>query len=307
MATAPGPALDVGGGLWARIKSVALTDVAVLVRGLDRNALDGVERVLAEADLGAAAVSIARDLEARQRRGELRREDEVRSWLREQLLAGLGGGDPGVLNLGPGDGPGVILLAGVNGAGKTTVAARLAYRLKQRGRSVLLAAADTYRAAAGEQLLVWAERLGIPCVSGAPGGDPAAVAFDAIEAATNRNMDAVIVDTAGRLHTQSALMDELKKLLRVTTRRRPGAPHETLLVLDGTVGQNAMQQGRMFGEALPLTGLVITKLDGTAKGGAVLAMSRELGVPVRFIGIGEGLEDLEAFNAASFVDRLLSD
>lgn len=308
MAVASGASLDVGGGLWARIKSVALTDVSVLVRGLDRNALDGIERVLAEADLGSAALEIARELETKQRRGELKREDQVRSWLRERLLSGLAGpGDPAVINLGGGDGPGVILLAGVNGAGKTTVAARLAHRLKQQGRSVLLAAADTYRAAAGEQLSVWAERLGIPCVSGAPGGDPAAVAFDAIDAATNRRLDAVIVDTGGRLHTQGALMDELKKLVRVIARRRPGAPHETLLVLDGTVGQNAIQQGRVFGAALPLSGLVITKLDGTAKGGAVVAMARELGVPVRFVGVGEGVDDLEPFDPVRFVDRLLAD
>jgi fused signal recognition particle receptor len=185
------------------------------------------------------------------------------------------------------------------------VAARLARRLQRQGRSVLLAAADTYRAAAGEQLGVWAERLGVACVSGVSGGDPAAVAFDAIEAAVTRNVDAVIVDTAGRLHTQVDLMDELKKVVRVIARRRPGAPHETLLVLDATVGQNALQQGKVFGGALPLTGLVMTKLDGTAKGGAVIAMARALRVPVRFVGVGEGLEDLEPFDALRFVKRLL--
>lgn len=295
-------------GLWARIKSVALTDVSVLVRGLDRAALDAIERVLAEADLGAGAVEIAEELEAKQRRGELKREDQVRGWLEQRLRAYVEGPpNPGDLNLGDGDGPGVILLAGVNGAGKTTVAARLARRLQREGRTVMLAAADTYRAAAGEQLAVWAERLGLPCVSGVPGGDPAAVAFDAIEAAANRKVDAVVVDTAGRLHTQGDLMGELKKLRAVIAKRRPGAPHETLLVLDGTVGQNAMQQGRAFGAALPVTGLVITKLDGTAKGGAILSMARDLEYPIRFVGVGEGVDDLHPFDPASFVDRLLGD
>jgi len=295
-------------GLWARIKSVALTDVSVLVRGLDRAALDAIERVLTEADLGPAAWEISQELEARQRRGELKREADVRAWLEQRLLAYVAvPADAGELNLGDGTGPGVILLAGVNGAGKTTVAARLARRLQQAGRSVLFAAADTYRAAAGEQLAVWAERLGVPCVSGTPGGDPSAVAFDAIDAATTRNIEAVIVDTAGRLHTQDNLMDELKKLTRVVSRRRPGAPHETLLVIDGTTGQNAVQQGRVFSAALPVTGLVITKLDGTAKGGAVLAMARELRLPVRFIGVGEGLDDLKPFDGPRFVDRLLAD
>jgi fused signal recognition particle receptor len=293
-------------GLWARIKTVALTDVSVLVRGLDHAALDGIERVLAEADLGPVASDIRDEIEAKQRRGELKRVEHVRAWLEERLLSGLPPA-AGPLNLGDGAGPGIILLAGVNGAGKTTVAARLARHLKNQGRSVVLAAADTYRAAAVDQLAIWAERLDVPCVSGAPGSDPAAVAFDAIGAAESRSVDAVIVDTAGRLHTQGDLMTELKKVVAVIAKRRPGAPHETLLVLDGTVGQNAAQQGRVFGAALAVSGLVITKLDGTAKGGAVLALSRELQMPVRFIGVGEGLDDLEPFDAERFVGRLLGD
>ena len=176
-------------------------------------------------------------------------------------------------------GPTIILLIGVNGTGKTTTAAKLARRLQREGRKVLLAAADTYRAGAISQLQVWAERLGVPCVAGAPGGDPAAVAFDAIEAAVSRGLDTVVVDTAGRLHTQEGLMDELRKVVRVIGRRLPGAPHETLLVLDGTVGQNAIQQGRLFTEAVAPTGIVVTKLDGSARGGAVTALRRELGLP----------------------------
>src|SRR4051794_39320782 len=167
-------------------------------------------------------------------------------------------------------GPTVILIVGVNGTGKTTTAAKLAWRLQKEGRKVLLAAADTYRAGAVAQLQIWANRLGLPCVAGAPGGDPASVAFDAIDAASSRGLDTVIVDTAGRLHTQEGLMDELRKMTRVVGRRLPGAPHETLLVLDGTVGQNAIQQGKLFSQAVAATGVVVTKLDGSARGGAVV-------------------------------------
>jgi fused signal recognition particle receptor len=206
------------------------------------------------------------------------------------------------------DGSGrLVFLGGEAGVGKTTLAAKLAHYLRNQHHSVLFAAADTYRAAASEQLEVWASRLGIPCVTGAPGTDPAAVAFDALEAALARKIDVVIVDTAGRLHTQRDLMGEIRKVADVIGRRVPGAPHERLLVLDGTVGQNALQQGRSFAAALPLTGLVITKLDGTAKGGAVIAIQRELGVPIRFIGVGEGLDDLEVFDPKRFVERLLEE
>jgi fused signal recognition particle receptor len=204
--------------------------------------------------------------------------------------------------------PTVILVYGVNGVGKTTLVAKLAHRLGREGRRVLLAAADTFRAGAATQLRVWAERLGVPCV-GAPEdgrGDPAAVAFDAIDAAGPRDCDTVIVDTAGRLHTEPRLLEELKKVARVVAKRRPGAPHESLLVLDGTVGQNAVQQAREFTTAVPLTGLVVTKLDGTARGGAVVAVRRAVSVPIRFVGTGEGLDDLEAFDAAAYARRLVS-
>jgi fused signal recognition particle receptor len=204
-------------------------------------------------------------------------------------------------------GPTVVLLIGVNGTGKTTTAAKLGWRLQQQGRRVLLAAADTYRAGAIAQLQVWANRLDIACVAGSPGGDPAAVAFDAIDAASSRGLDTVIIDTAGRLHTQEGLMDELRKITRVIGRRLPGAPHETLLVLDGTVGQNAIQQGRLFSQAVSPTGVIVTKLDGSARGGAVAALRRELGLPIRFIGLGEAVEDLEPFDAERFAENLLAE
>jgi len=297
-------------GLWQRIRSAALTDVGVLVRGLDRDALDRFERVLAEADFGAAALDLTQELETLLRRAELTREDQVRAWLSNRLAGYLretgASADPADLLAGAGP-PGVVLLVGVNGSGKTTLAAKLAWRLTQMGKSVLLVGADTYRAAATEQLAAWGERLDIPVITARAGADPAAVAFDGIESAVARGVDAVIIDTAGRLHTQGDLMEELKKVARVMGRQLPGAPHETLLVLDGTAGRNALQQGRMFGAALPLTGLVVTKLDGTARGGAALAAAHELRTPIRFIGTGETVRDLEPFDAGRFVERILEE
>jgi fused signal recognition particle receptor len=195
---------------------------------------------------------------------------------------------------------------GVNGTGKTTTVAKLARRLQREKRKVMVAAADTYRAGAIQQLQVWAERLGIPCVAGAPGGDPAAVAFDAIDAAIARGMDVVVIDTAGRLHTQEGLMDELRKVHRVIARRLEGAPHETFIVLDGTVGQNAISQGKLFAQAVPPTGIIVTKLDGTARGGAVTAIRRELGVPIRFVGLGETVDDLVPFDPKEFAEHLIA-
>ncbi len=308
MGLASSAGVTLKGGLWTRIKQVALTDVSVLVKGLDRDALDDVERILAEADFGATALDLVESLEDKLRRGELRTATAMRGWLKERIvgyLASVDGQEP--LNLGNGVGPAVILILGVNGVGKTTLIAKVANRLMSDGRSVLLAAADTFRAGAPEQLREWAKRLGVPCVTGTHGGDPAAVAFDAVEAGMARGIDAVLVDTAGRLHTHADLMEELKKIARVVGRKREGAPHESLLVLDGTVGQNAIHQGRSFSQAVSVTGLVITKLDGTAKGGAVLALKRELGIPIRFLGVGEHLEDLELFDPELFAERLLSD
>jgi fused signal recognition particle receptor len=277
------------------------------MRGLSAEDLEKMERVLIEADFGVpATVELTQALEDEVRKGKLKTENDLRQALESRLAALLDGSkDPGALARSE-SGPTVILLIGVNGTGKTTTAAKLARRLQREGRKVLLAAADTYRAGAISQLQVWAERLGVPCVAGAPGGDPAAVAFDAIDAAASRGLDTVIVDTAGRLHTQEGLMDELRKVVRVVGRRLPGAPHETLLILDGTVGQNAIQQGRLFMQAVSPTGIVVTKLDGSARGGAVTALRRELDLPIRFIGVGESLDDLEVFDPRRFAEHLLA-
>ena len=294
--------------LWSRIKQIALTDVGALMRGLNAQDLEDLERVLIESDFGVpATVELIQVLEDEVRRGKLKTEADLKRALRERLSTLLAGpDDPGhIIRAEPG--PTVVLLVGVNGTGKTTTAAKLASRLVNEGRSVLLAAADTYRAGAIAQLQVWANRLGLPCVAGAPGGDPASVAYDAIGAAVSRRVDTVIIDTAGRLHTQEGLMDELRKVVRVIGRRLPGAPHETLLVLDGTVGQNAVQQGKLFSEAVSPTGIVVTKLDGSARGGAVAAVRRELSLPIRFIGLGESVEDLEPFDADRFAENLLAE
>lgn len=294
--------------LWSRIKQIALTDVGALMRGLNADDLENLERVLIEADFGVTAtVELIQALEDEVRRGKLKTEADLKSALRGRLSAMLAGPEhPGSIARAE-PGPTIVLLVGVNGTGKTTTAAKLGWRLQQEGRSVLLAAADTYRAGAIAQLQVWANRLGLPCVAGAPGGDPASVAFDAIDAAVSRGLDTVIIDTAGRLHTQEGLMDELRKVARVIGRRLPGAPHETLLVLDGTVGQNAIQQGKLFSQAVSPTGIVVTKLDGSARGGAVAAVRRELSLPVRFIGLGESVEDLEPFDAERFAENLLAE
>jgi fused signal recognition particle receptor len=308
MGLAPSAGPAVIGGLWRRIRTLALTDVSALWSGRAAETLDRLERVLVEADFGPAAYELLDALAVDLPRGELTSEHAVREWLVRRIAELLrNGGDPGRLDLGDGSGPAVILMLGVNGVGKTTQLAKLAHRLLGQGQSVLVAAADTYRAGAAEQLRAWAERLGVPCVVGAHRADPAAVAFDAIEAARSRGASVVLVDTAGRLHTQRDLMEELKKIHRVIARKRDGAPHETLLVLDATIGQNAVQQGKAFAAALPLSGLVVTKLDGTARGGSVVALRRELKVPLRFLGTGEALDDLEVFDPVTFAERLVGD
>ena len=220
----------------------------------------------------------------------------------EELTALLG--EPGTLNVS--ERPAVVLVVGVNGTGKTTTIGKLAAKLAEHGHSVLLGAADTFRAAADEQLEVWASRAGADFVGSARGGDPAAVAYDAIEAASSRGRDVVIVDTAGRLHTQTNLMDELAKVRRVIAGRLEGAPHETLLVVDATTGQNGLQQARLFGQAVVVTGVALTKLDGSAKGGIAVAIAHELGLPVKLVGVGEGLDDLRPFDPADFANALVS-
>ena len=295
-------------GLWSRIKRLALTDVGAVVRGFRAADVEAMERLLLEADFGVAATTdLVEVLEDGVRTGRLKTEADLRRALQDRIAELLSGpGDPGALTRAA-SGPTVVVLVGVNGSGKTTTVAKLARRLVHGGERVLLAAADTYRAGAVAQLEIWAERLGLPCVSGGggPRGDPAAVAYDAVAAAEARGATVVLVDTAGRLHTQEGLMEELRKIVRVIARRLPGAPHEILLVLDGTVGQNAVQQGRLFMEAVRPTGLVVTKLDGTARGGAVVALRRELSVPIRFLGTGEDAEDLEVFDARRFAGDLL--
>ncbi|MEO7084018.1 MAG: signal recognition particle-docking protein FtsY, partial [Gemmatimonadaceae bacterium] len=203
--------------------------------------------------------------------------------------------------------PTVILVVGINGAGKTTFIGKLSARLKGQGKRVMVAAGDTFRAGAIDQLRVWAERTGAEFLNAKPGADPAAVAFDAIDSAVARGVDVLLVDTAGRLHTSDGLMEELKKVARVIAKRLPGAPHETLLVLDGTIGQNAVQQAKVFAAAVPVSGLVVTKLDGTARGGVVVAVHEAIDVPVKFLGTGEAAADLEPFDPTSFARELLSD
>jgi len=285
--------------LWQRLGRV-------FARG-DPGAREEAERILLEADFGVAATAEILEQVARTPDGDARRalEQAVVSILSKA-------GAPGALARAS-EPPTVMLVFGVNGVGKTTTIAKLAHRLVRDGRSVLLAAADTFRAGAREQLEIWANRLGVPCIRGGgagAGADPAAVAFDAVAAARARGIDSVLVDTAGRLHTEERLLEELKKVVRVVAKQRSvggvGAPHESLLVLDATVGQNAVHQAQAFAAALPLTGLIVTKLDGTAKGGSVVAVQRIIPVPIRFVGTGEGLEDLEVFDPQSYAKRLVS-
>jgi fused signal recognition particle receptor len=277
---------------------------ATVFQSLDDEAFEHLEETLIYADVGApTTAAIVEKLEREAESGELTGGEDLSRRLRE-LLAETArvNGDTIPLT----DHPTVILMVGVNGTGKTTTIGKIAWHLQRElGRSVLLAAADTYRAAAAEQLTLWAERAGCEIVRGEPGSDPGAVAFDAIEAAKARGHDVVIVDTAGRLHTQQHLMDELRKVRRVIERQAPGAPHETLLTIDATTGQNGLRQAMLFREAVDVDGIVLTKLDGTAKGGIALAIAQELGVPVKLIGIGESLEDLRPFDPDDFARAIL--
>ncbi len=262
-----------------------------------------LEELLIQADVGVeTTLYLVERLRKRARDEAILQSGALQTALREELRALLP--DPPPLNLGgrPLD---VVLIVGVNGSGKTTSIAKLAHRYRQEGRRVLLAAADTFRAAAMDQLRVWAGRAGVNIVTGPEGGDPGAVVFDALQAARSRGMDMVIADTAGRLHTQYNLMAELRKVRKVAAKNVEGAPHETLLVLDATTGQNALSQARHFQEAVEVTGVVLAKLDSTARGGMVFTIARELGLPVRFVGTGEGLEDLAPFDADAFVEGLL--
>ncbi len=293
--------------LWQRIKDIALADVGVVVRGgPDQGSLERLEEVLLDADLGVATtMRLVADVEHLAGRGEVVTQDEFLAALRAGVERALETGrHDASLVLAP-EIPTVILVIGVNGAGKTTFIGKLAERLRRDRKRVVVAAGDTFRAGAIDQLRVWAERSKAEFVGATVGRDPAAVAVDALDAATRAKADVVIIDTAGRLHTSGNLMDELRKVVRVIGKRRPGAPHETLLVLDGTIGQNAIVQARTFADAVPVTGLVVTKVDGTAKGGIVVAVHEAIDVPVKFIGTGEQVDDLAPFDAAEFARELL--
>jgi fused signal recognition particle receptor len=277
---------------------------ATVFQSLDDESFERLEEALIYADVGApTTAAIVEKLEREAEEGTLADGADLGRRLQE-LLAETARVDGDTIPLT--EHPTVILVTGVNGSGKTTTIGKIAWHLQQElGRTVLLAAADTFRAAAAEQLTLWAERAGCEIVRGEPGSDPGAVAFDAIEAARARGTDVVIVDTAGRLHTQQHLMDELRKVRNVIDRQAPGAPHETLLTIDATTGQNGLRQALLFREAVDVTGIVLTKLDGTAKGGIALAIAQELGVPVKLIGIGEALEDLRPFDPDDFARAIL--
>jgi len=272
----------------------------------DEETLEELETRLLMADVGVSATRQIMDgLHERLNRKALADRQQLLEGLESEIREIL---DPVEAALEPthgGEGPFVILVVGVNGSGKTTTIGKLARRFRDQGKSVMLAAGDTFRAAAVEQLQAWGERNDVPVVAHATGADSAAVAHDAVQSAISRGTDILLVDTAGRLHTQSGLMDELKKVRRVIQRVMPSAPHETLLVLDGSTGQNAIAQAREFHSAVELSGLAVTKLDGSAKGGVLLAVARELGIPVRFIGIGEAAEDLDVFRAEDFTRALI--
>jgi fused signal recognition particle receptor len=272
-------------------------------RPIDDALYEELEEVLIAADLGAL---MAADFVNRAREevmfGTVTRARELRPLFRRFLLDTLASA---AQRIDLDHRPSIILILGVNGSGKTTTCAKLAARLKADGKHVLLAAADTFRAAAIEQLETWGQRVGVDVVRQTAGSDPAAVVFDAVKAATAREADALVIDTAGRLHTKANLMDELAKLKRVIERQVPGAPHESLMVLDAPTGQNGFAQARMFHEAIGLTGVAVTKLDGTAKGGIVVRIVRELKLPIKLVGVGEKVDDLEAFDPARFVDALV--
>jgi fused signal recognition particle receptor len=285
--------------------SERIDEVVTLNKEIDRSTLDELEGILLAADIGSATTQeVLRALQEKVDRKQIGDVGELKRVLKQELLNILGRA-----NIPPAtaeEPPEVIVVVGVNGTGKTTTIGKLAHLLHSQGNSVLLAAGDTFRAAAIEQLEVWGQRSGVEVIKTKPGGDPSAVLFDALQAAKARGTNYVVVDTAGRLHTKSNLMDELAKMRRTAQRIIPGSPHETLLVMDATTGQNGLQQAKLFTESAGVTGIVLTKLDGTAKGGIVVAISRELGVPVRYVGVGEKQGDLLPFDARAFVDSLFA-
>lgn len=303
-------------GLFDRIKQSLAKTRTKLIGGfrsilpfgtkIDDTILDRLWEQMVQGDIGPTlAARLTEQLNKAWKAGEISETQEILPYMQKYLIS-LWPQSDRQLNFAP-SGPTVILIAGINGSGKTTSVAKLAWYLKQQGKSVMIAACDTFRAAAVEQLTIWAERIGLPIVKHGSGADPAAVAFDAAEAAMKRRIDVLIVDTAGRLHTQEHLMRELNKIQRVIEKRIPGAPHEVLLVLDATIGQNAINQAKMFSQHVRVTGIMLAKLDGSAKGGAIVGIRDELDVPVKFVGLGEKYEDIEPFDPATFVEALLAD
>lgn len=272
---------------------------------IDDEFLDDLEAILLTADVGVKTTAqLLSDVRAGIKNKQIQSPEELKPFLQEKIGAILMNGETAEPEVQP---PMVIMVVGVNGVGKTTTIGKLGNYYREQGKTVMLAAGDTFRAAAIEQLEIWGGRIGAEVIKHTEGSDPAAVVFDAVQSAKARKVDVLIIDTAGRLHTKSNLMEELKKIYRIINRELPGAPHSTLLVLDATTGQNAVNQARLFGEAAAVSGLVLTKLDGTAKGGVVIAIKSELNVPVRWIGIGEGVQDLRPFDPAAFSQALFAD
>lgn len=288
-----------------KTKHSLIQNIETVVRGyakIDDDMYDDLEAVMLTGDIGVETTEYLLDqIRTGVKSKEIKDGDDVVPYLEKCIVALLNENDEPLPET---DGPRVIFIVGVNGVGKTTTIGKLAKYYKQQGKSVMLAAGDTFRAAASEQLTIWADRVGVPIVKHQEGADAAAVVFDAMASAKAKGMDILLVDTAGRLQTKSNLMEELRKMARVASRNIEGAPQETLLVLDATTGQNAVSQAKLFGDVVPLTGVVLTKLDGTAKGGVILSVKRELGVPVRWVGVGEGVDDLRPFDAAQFADAL---
>jgi fused signal recognition particle receptor len=272
---------------------------------IDQNLLEDLEGLLFSADLGVkTSGQLIEGVQQGLKRGDLREPDKIRDFIKQEILRILKSGErPLSIDLAQAK-PFVFMVVGVNGVGKTTTIAKIAHQYSSQGRKVLIGAADTFRAAAVEQLEIWANRVGADLIKQSKGTDPSAVAFDSVHAARARNIDLVFIDTAGRLHTKVNLMEELKKVKRIIGRECPGAPHEILLVLDATTGQNAISQAKLFNEAIGVTGIALTKLDGTAKGGIIIGITEELRIPIRYIGVGEGMDDLREFNASEFVQAL---
>ncbi len=303
-------------GLFDRIKQSLTKTRAKLIGGfrtilpfgqkIDDKVLDRLWELMVQGDIGPTlAARMTDQLSKAWKSGEISETQEIVPYMQKYLIS-LWPSNNREIHFAP-SGPTVILIVGINGSGKTTSVAKIAWWLKHQGKSVMIAACDTFRAAAVEQLTIWADRIGVPIVKHTSGADPAAVAYDAVEAAVNRHIGVLIVDTAGRLHTQDHLMRELNKIQRVIEKKIPGAPHEVLLVLDATIGQNAINQAKMFSQHVKVTGIILAKLDGSAKGGAVVGIREELDVPVKFVGLGEKYEDIEPFDPATFVEAMLAD